>query len=516
MLSNQKVKKIKFEDALKYLDHKNITNETDIVRLECCCDILQLDSIIRKYKLKLWSDYQPVCGSLLPYGYWTWAGPSSDDGSYVYYVAKSNAYGHMKYLYCMDNVYMFFTVASNKSPKIDFLFDTYRYDVNDIFIDIETTGLNPIVDDILSIGLYQLSTGKTFHKYLPLEKQKNIPKEITDINGITEKDLINSTALTQKDIDEIIKVFQIGENRLTMWVGKNLFDAAFLTCYFREHNLTDYGKFLFQNATEFAKLYLTPYNVRDFSKDHVAKMFLLDLPEHHGALSDCKTEAQICEKIHSETVPVVPNVGFICSELKKSYIVMTKERAFELYETMCLYCKVIYGKVNQDYDDHPRTRGAENIDIHHIDELTLDNIAIRTNRAQKEGDIKELERLKPYNKKERLVYADKEDHFLLHCLIEKIRPGLGGGPHYLYAYIINQNMPYIEMLREIYVNLICFQDLDIESIYPFWETVFQQHNFDFSKLQKEKETIKVLLDESKSQMQANERKIFNDLNCNID
>lgn len=155
-----------------------------------------------------------------------------------------------------------------------------------------------------------------------------------------------------------------------------------------------------------------------------------------------------------------------------------KDDSYNLYMSFCNFLKEKYGLVDKDYDERPTTRGNEWIEIHHIKEYELDDIAKRTRRAQdlrraeikndpnvvivivKEEDIDNqekfdkiyyankkkhkdtrffleglsLEELKPYNKREMLVYANKIEHFLLHYLIDSLRGKeyFSGGPNYLW------------------------------------------------------------------------------------
>ena len=152
-----------------------------------------------------------------------------------------------------------------------------------------------------------------------------------------------------------------------------------------------------------------------------------------------------------------------------------KQEATTLYFELCDCLKDKYGLVDRDYDDKPTKRGKEWIDIHHIREYELDDIARRTDiardferrklknkyedyvlvalkssdwnhekmeeiRKQYSGKSVEfwgvdysLQELKPYNVKEQLVYANKIEHFLLHYLIVSMKDiRFAGGPNYLW------------------------------------------------------------------------------------
>lgn len=156
-----------------------------------------------------------------------------------------------------------------------------------------------------------------------------------------------------------------------------------------------------------------------------------------------------------------------------------KEEAFSLYFKFCDLLKEKYGEVDRDYDNGPTRRGKEWLDIHHILEYELKDIARLTanafyiKRREKEysPDCKfitvdpetfddpdkmdkirksyeqchykefeicaiahSLEELKPYNFREKLVYANKIEHFLLHYLIGSIfgQSLFAGGPNGLW------------------------------------------------------------------------------------
>ena len=206
---------ISFKKILEYTENKSILeNEKEMVRLNCSCDILQLDLVMRKTKAMLFNGHP----ALKDYSGWECYVPRVFKTiPYVHYIAKSETYGHMKYVYCLNNVCIYFTIGAHKIPRSsDFSLNPYCYGTNDVFLDLETTGLNPLFDDVISIALFQPSTGKKFQKYLPLEKQSTISEEITAINGITEKTLKDATPLTQSDIDKLIEFFDIKQNNLTI------------------------------------------------------------------------------------------------------------------------------------------------------------------------------------------------------------------------------------------------------------------------------------------------------------
>lgn len=485
--------KVSMAKVYNYLADKNFWKTNEETILECSCTMAELNLFLKKTHPKIGNN-SPYLDRMSTYEcHCRCEGLSYKTKPYFYYVSKSALYGHTKYLYCLGAVYIYFTVHAAKWKEgMNFKFGLYQYDENDVYLDVETTGLNPVIDDIISIAAFQPSTGKTFQKYLPLEKQTAISSDITDINGITALTLINSLPLTQEDVDNIIANFNLRSNKITIWTGNNMFDMVFLHCYFANHNLIDRGTFEFQNAREAAVQYPDFSDIHGFSKDTIAAAFSIDLSLSHRALEDCKIEAQICEAIHNNIRPKMPAWDAVIYKMTDDFASMTTDESLKLYSQLCNWCIVSNGPVMQDYDQHPRTRGAEGIDIHHMDEITLDDICRRTQDALCNNDGKTLTGLRPFNHCSRLVYATKGQHFLLHCLIEKIRRGRGGGPHYLYACLLVRGECF--NYRDIYAQLIQDENLNLDDIIEtYWATVFEQDDYKLADAQGEIKELRKLI-----------------------
>lgn len=220
----------------------------------------------------------------------------------------------------------------------------------------------------------------------------------------------------------------------------------------------------------------------------------------------------------------------------KAHQLGNKKEAFSLYNSLCAVLKEKYGPVDKDYDDNPTKRGKEWLDIHHTMEYELDDIAQQTNHAIKtakeiasnsaekvtvtvsyedffnESIMEEirkahpnvwlhitvleytLEDLKPYNVKEKLVYANKIEHFLLHYLISSFhgKKMFSGGPNYLWdecialdyygfdkEYMVNiQNkkekyysLMSSEEITLLYKKLIGWKNWDVKKCHLYWNTI---------------------------------------------
>lgn len=194
-----------------------------------------------------------------------------------------------------------------------------------------------------------------------------------------------------------------------------------------------------------------------------------------------KTEIEIIEKI-------------------KKHELSNEKEAFSLYNELCEFLKLKYGPVDKDYDKNPTKRGKEWLDIHHIREYELDDIAKRTDQAKGKllfpifSTMCTLEELKPYNVKEQLVYANKIEHFLLHYLIDSIRGRMifSGGPNFLWDDCIaleyyafqKEHLKVIKSQKELfystlsseeitrlYKKLITWKKWNIQECSRYWKTI---------------------------------------------
>lgn len=217
----------------------------------------------------------------------------------------------------------------------------------------------------------------------------------------------------------------------------------------------------------------------DYSKDNVATILNISTENSHSSKRDCEIEREIIGKVlklHSEKPDNSVFNDLIMNNLNK-------DKAAKYYERLVKFCRDKNGLVTDDYDSNPKKRGKEWIQIHHIDETTLDNIGVRTDNALSvfPRDIETLCFLKKFNKKERLVYATTVEHFLLHYLIEFIRPSYGFGPHWLFGYILRAKFNVIKYNYEknIFKNFdLFFENISFEEICFLYKKIIKLHNLD--------------------------------------
>lgn len=76
-----------------------------------------------------------------------------------------------------------------------------------VVLDVETNGISCIKYDLLSISFYMSDKKKKYTRLLPLELNDKV--YTTEINGIKKSMLKKQKHLTQKEVDSLIKRFEL-------------------------------------------------------------------------------------------------------------------------------------------------------------------------------------------------------------------------------------------------------------------------------------------------------------------
>ncbi len=163
-----------------------------------------------------------------------------------------------------------------------------------VFLDIETTGLNPFKDEIIEIGAVIVKNGIIIDKFEALIKPENpIPAEIENLTGI-------SNELLQKkgrDKDLVMGEFLnfIGNRKL---VGHNLieFDLKFIETYIRKKGLTSLKNQL-EDTLKISRIMLK--NCKDHKLNTVANYLgiYVDIGKLHRSLADSELCAEIYRRL---------------------------------------------------------------------------------------------------------------------------------------------------------------------------------------------------------------------------
>lgn len=194
----------------------------------------------------------------------------------------------------------------------DYIIKTeYKTDVLDlkdkyVVIDVETNGLRYANDDLLSLSIYDPSSGECYNRYLPLDLQ---PLILTGyINGITPKTLIGASHITQPELDELIDYFDLKNRTILSYSGgQGKFDLNFILHYCKRHGLSGFENFQYENIKN---IFMSDYSssTGQLSKDNLCKALNIDgVTNIHSSFNDCIIEWKLFEKAFVDKLFMLDN-----------------------------------------------------------------------------------------------------------------------------------------------------------------------------------------------------------------
>lgn len=200
-----------------------------------------------------------------------------------------------------------------------------------ITFDVETTGLNPKEDKIVEVGAVIFEDGiekEHFESFINPKIQ--IPKEVTDINGITNEMLLN--APDEKEVCKKLCDF-LGDairNKIVICAYNARFHMDFL-CNTLKKNGID-ANIYFLDTLELSRDLVE--NLENYKQATVAEHFQIELKNVHRAYDD----AAVCGKIMNNLLEIK------CKKIEKY-------KPNELEEEICKYIQDIIVKNggNTDY-----------------------------------------------------------------------------------------------------------------------------------------------------------------------
>lgn len=155
-----------------------------------------------------------------------------------------------------------------------------KHVLNYTVIDIETTGLDPLKDDIIELGALRVREGQIASKFSVLVKtDKLLPQSISDLTGLTQTNLQAGSSL-HRAMSEFIDF--IGDDTLLCHNGA--FDQKFLLMACKSLDFpVIYNRIVDTLPLARRKM----QGVVDYKLSTVAQYFGLDITGMHRALNDC-------------------------------------------------------------------------------------------------------------------------------------------------------------------------------------------------------------------------------------
>lgn len=166
-----------------------------------------------------------------------------------------------------------------------------------VVLDLETTGLSHIKDEIIEIGAIKILSNQIVEEFSCLiQPERGIPKDIQTLTGITEK-MTDEFGIPLREA--LIKVCTfLGTDKLVCWNAP--FDLAFL-----QINCSRSGVPVPRNKTADAMKYARKElkGLPDYRLTTVAQYFGINIDGAHRALQDCYLTHAVYAKLN-ETSPI--------------------------------------------------------------------------------------------------------------------------------------------------------------------------------------------------------------------
>lgn len=150
-----------------------------------------------------------------------------------------------------------------------------------IVLDIETTGLSHLSDEIIEIGALRVEAGKPTEEFHSLVQCKQkLPEAIKKLTGITDEEMLNSGRELRIVLQELLKF--LSDQQLVCHNAS--FDLNFIQAACRKENLP-VPKNKCIDTMILAKRRLK--GMRDYKLQTIAEKFSIDVKGEHRALKDC-------------------------------------------------------------------------------------------------------------------------------------------------------------------------------------------------------------------------------------
>lgn len=161
-----------------------------------------------------------------------------------------------------------------------------------VFLDIETTGLDVENDAIIEIGVLYMDASGTCCKWGTLVKtEKLIPKEITNLTGITEE-MLHEEGMEIKEA--LTQLNSLIHNKAIVCYNMK-FDISFLQRAFKNISMESNINCVV-DVLHLARKYIS--GVNNYKLNTLADFLDVEYEECHRALKDCEILYQIFSKLN--------------------------------------------------------------------------------------------------------------------------------------------------------------------------------------------------------------------------
>lgn len=111
-----------------------------------------------------------------------------------------------------------------------------------VVLHVVTSGKSVACDDVLRVSLYKPDDGRTFDRFLPLQKRETVGGRVLKANRIRWSDLSGRVPLSQDELDDVIRRFELGRRTILSYRSGHSrngdgFDQMFMMRYLHDHRL---------------------------------------------------------------------------------------------------------------------------------------------------------------------------------------------------------------------------------------------------------------------------------------
>lgn len=161
-----------------------------------------------------------------------------------------------------------------------------QFPIDFIVLDFETTGLSPIVDEIIQIGALLYIDGKPVKRFEQnINPNREIPEKIIRLTGIRQEDVENAPLIPDvlPRLLEFIKHYPIIAHHAP-------FDLNVLNINLERHGFSPISNTII-DTLQLAKIY-APFNVKNYRLETLKKEMKINL-DSHRAINDCYVTGEL-------------------------------------------------------------------------------------------------------------------------------------------------------------------------------------------------------------------------------